>query len=446
MTSLMDAVQQYKETLEDFLINKTDNSIEQVIIILTSRDNVAKALDLDGSAKSADILQIATLDQRLKKCAEAIVNTIKPSTLKEYREALNRTEDKWWWSLDIIAKEAKASSRSPLWTIALVFGISVSVGLITDITTRFLVGGPDTLGTISIASQGFLALLAGSTITQAGRKLIDRVLTRIGIKPTSLHVWRGALFTVVLLLLLGLKFLLPTIALHYHNEGLEALKKDRYSDALKLYKRAIALNPDLAETHYDLGNVYIETGQYDLAISENRRAIELKDTFEKAYNNLAYLYIHQKKDYNKAIALLGKIIPKLEKMQESLRGKNQDTKEVDYSHYTAYKNLGLAYLKLNNLIKAREKLYTALYISEYKGAEAHCLLAQVIEAQMKAVQANKDKTKFNQLKKEATKEWDSGIKADDMHEYPFRPLDPELRGLAEERIREGGEDETKKVK
>ena len=41
-----------------------------------------------------------------------------------------------------------------------------------------------------------------------------------------------------------------------------------YDKAVRSYKRAIQLKPDLAEAHEYLGEAYVEMGQFDLAEKE----------------------------------------------------------------------------------------------------------------------------------------------------------------------------------
>jgi predicted O-linked N-acetylglucosamine transferase (SPINDLY family) len=52
------------------------------------------------------------------------------------------------------------------------------------------------------------------------------------------------------------------------------------------YYRAIALNPQVAELHYNLGHLLKRRGQSEEAIACFRRAIDLRDDFPEAYNNL----------------------------------------------------------------------------------------------------------------------------------------------------------------
>ena len=46
-----------------------------------------------------------------------------------------------------------------------------------------------------------------------------------------------------------------------------------YDDAIKSYERAIALNPNFAEAHNNLGNVFKDLDRLDDAIKSYERAI-----------------------------------------------------------------------------------------------------------------------------------------------------------------------------
>ena len=51
-------------------------------------------------------------------------------------------------------------------------------------------------------------------------------------------------------------------------------------------RKAIALKPDFAEAHYNLGNTLQQLGRLDDAEANYRRAIALKPDIAEAHNNL----------------------------------------------------------------------------------------------------------------------------------------------------------------
>jgi type IV pilus assembly protein PilF len=77
--------------------------------------------------------------------------------------------------------------------------------------------------------------------------------------------------------------------IHY-NLGAEALRANRVQDALKEFDAALAIEPDFADAHLGRGLV-MEFGfaKLDEAEKHYRRALELRQTFPEAHNNLGQL-------------------------------------------------------------------------------------------------------------------------------------------------------------
>ncbi|NEO01867.1 MAG: tetratricopeptide repeat protein, partial [Moorea sp. SIO3I7] len=232
------------------------------------------------------------------------------------------------------------------------------------ISSRFLSGGPDTLGAFVTATQSVLTLLAGrSALTKAGQDSIKRALTRLNIPK---YLWEevscGIAFSL-LLVSVTFRLSLPEIAIFYKNLG------DRYtfdndtpqlSVAISSYKRALLLNPDYVEPHYKLGVVYEKIQDNEKAIAQYKIAVQ--DDFDSAYNNLGRMYILNKKYYQASSLLLTGLI----------------LNENDEVRYYLLKNLGWARLKQNRYAEAKRHLQDAINLDNKK-APAYCLLAQVLE-------------------------------------------------------------------
>ena len=54
----------------------------------------------------------------------------------------------------------------------------------------------------------------------------------------------------------------------WSNLGYTLRKRDKFDRAVKAYKKAIKLDPNLAEAHEYLGEAYAEMGKFDLAGKE----------------------------------------------------------------------------------------------------------------------------------------------------------------------------------
>lgn len=57
--------------------------------------------------------------------------------------------------------------------------------------------------------------------------------------------------------------------------GVYLANSDRLADAENEYRKAVELQPDYAEAHYNLGLLYLKTGDIDRALSAARKAYEL---------------------------------------------------------------------------------------------------------------------------------------------------------------------------
>ncbi len=116
-----------------------------------------------------------------------------------------------------------------------------------------------------------------------------------------------------------------------------------------------------------LGNILQDQGKIDEAVFMFNRAIQVDDTFYKAYYNLGNIYLQDGRP-NMAIEQYKKVI----KLKP----------EYPYAHY----NLGCAYIKLGKLGKAKYELLTAIDLKNTV-ADFHYNLAYVYKQQKKEKQA-----------------------------------------------------------
>ena len=76
-------------------------------------------------------------------------------------------------------------------------------------------------------------------------------------------------------------------------------KKGQYDQAIADYTKAIELDPKYAEAYKSRGFVYTSKGQHDQAIADCSKAIELDPKYVGAYKNRGYAY-YSKEKYDKA--------------------------------------------------------------------------------------------------------------------------------------------------
>lgn len=155
---------------------------------------------------------------------------------------------------------------------------------------------------------------------------------------------------------------LPQIAVAFNDFGLENYQAQRLDIAEIYYKSAFLLKPDYAKPRYNLGLVYEKRQQFDQARSEYKIAVQGENA--SAHNNLARLNIIDK-NYIAAVDLL----------QKGLQ--LEPDAEVKY---TMLKNLGWALKEQGHSTEAETHLREAIKLKNAQ-ASAHCVLAQVIEAQ-----------------------------------------------------------------
>jgi len=75
-------------------------------------------------------------------------------------------------------------------------------------------------------------------------------------------------------------------SMNLKRQGDALARQSRFAEAEVLYRRALALAPDLAEAHNNLGNVLSLQGRGEEAAACYRRALEHKPTLLDAHNNL----------------------------------------------------------------------------------------------------------------------------------------------------------------
>lgn len=92
----------------------------------------------------------------------------------------------------------------------------------------------------------------------------------------------------------------------YTDRGISHAAKGQYNKAIADFNKALELNPREAKTYLGRGIAYLEKFEYDKAISDFSQAIEINPKFAEAYEGRAEAYIGQGKldeansDYKKA--------------------------------------------------------------------------------------------------------------------------------------------------
>jgi tetratricopeptide (TPR) repeat protein len=120
------------------------------------------------------------------------------------------------------------------------------------------------------------------------------------------------ILAVCVILTLGLtagapRTVLAKDAKSYNDQGLEALKKNQYDQAITDFNQAIKLNPKFDLAYNNRGFAYYSKKNYDKALADFNKAIALNPKYAVAYSNRGMIY-SAKRDFNKAFADYNKAI------------------------------------------------------------------------------------------------------------------------------------------
>jgi tetratricopeptide (TPR) repeat protein len=367
----------------------------QVLEILVERDSVERAIADDGSRMTLIRVQrLLDLDERLRKSAGRLVWMVGERQIERWRSSLQPEEKAWWWWLDRVVVEHPLNRLDGGWRLLMVAGWTANITLMVNLAARFLSGGVGLAEVAAIAVPSVLGVLqVGSEFTKSGKEEFDRFLGVIRVPQQWQEEIKLVITLGILVGLCGLWLQLPEFSKIQSREGLKSYQGGELGDAEQIFQKAISLDSDNADAHYNLGNLKEDLQQFDVAKKEY--LIAIAGNFPDAYNNLARLYLKEKK-YPEAAALLRQGIDLLKERQD--RQEKIDLKV----QYDLHKNLGWVRLEQKRYDEAEDFLMTAVALGSSPEAResvnpssAHCLLAQVLERQKQP--AREQWTKCQQL-------------------------------------------------
>ena len=186
-------------------------------------------------------------------------------------------------------------------------------------------------------------------------------------------------FLTVLIIICGLGYLIYTnpdetdsvmsrIKSVYHVYiGDNEYKSNHLHRAVEHYKYALDLYPNHYSAWFNLGNMYVEGGEYYLASDAYRQAINYKPDYIQARMNLGVILAEKLGDYDGAINQYKKIIEV--SPQKILFISNDKTVKINKG--LAYYNTGVAYKKKSIYSKERweiKKIYLKNALEAYESA------------------------------------------------------------------------------
>jgi tetratricopeptide (TPR) repeat protein len=391
-----------------------DDPSSELMRVLIARTALAQVLTLNKSIDSKSLRYINDLDKELKEIVKRFNNSDDHLDFTDWRAIVQPPESAWWWYLDENNEKAKTKLnyfwtvfRWPAWIL-----IVIALTILIEFAKRFLTGNLDILSTVL---QGFLTFLVGGSIYQGVKQFFEGTGRASGKEISKSKQSPSTAFVILFLLCVVpagfIMYRLPDIVQKYSDQCHDDYYEGNYTSAIKNCELAIKLQPGDAESHYNLGSSYEQFLEYDKATSEYQTAILANNEFHAPYINLARLHMLRRNDFSGALSLLNKALTL--KIDAPEKDKNQ------FILYPIYKNRGWANLGLKFYKQAEEDLSQAL---EFRpdGAEAHYLMALVMEAQNR--------------RDRAVDEWKECEYWGTQHE---EEIEPSWLGQARERLKQG---------
>ena len=132
----------YREALSPFLTEQSPQE-QQVLTVLNARDVIHVELVQSPPPNAHLLSAIHALDRQLEGQAAVMVKQLDFST---YRQSFPKPPEQWWWFLDETLKTPKAHPSDWVFKGATTLAWAISIGLLINISGRFLLGGAGVAG------------------------------------------------------------------------------------------------------------------------------------------------------------------------------------------------------------------------------------------------------------------------------------------------------------
>ena len=186
-------------------------------------------------------------------------------------------------------------------------------------------------------------------------------------------------------------FINPQNADAHYNLGVLLRNQGHLNDAVENYIKVTAIQPDYINAHYNLGNILKELGRLEEAASSYQTVLSIQGDHIDARNNLgtvlqdlgrpedALAIYHSaleiKPEYAEGLTNFGNALQDLGRFEESITSYTKALK-IQPGNARTHCNLGKAYEELGQLNEAIKSLRMALSLTP-NYAEAHCNLGAV---------------------------------------------------------------------
>ncbi len=191
----------------------------------------------------------------------------------------------------------------------------------------------------------------------------------------------------------------------YHSIAIAHIAVDQLDEAIGFMQKAITINKDKASYYFELGALQERTGEFELAIKNIKRSIELNPMHSNAHNFLGYIYAIQGKSLDQALGHLNKALsiqPRNGYFLDSLswiyfkKGESEKAlREIKKAMvYTSpdpvlYSHLGDIHFSLMNYLEAGKAWETSLLLTLQKVNDADGELPDPNELEKKIQKAQK---------------------------------------------------------
>ena len=150
--------------------------------------------------------------------------------------------------------------------------------------------------------------------------------------------------------------------LDYNKLGIAYAKKGQYDRAISNFSKALEMNPRDIRAYRNRGHAYAEKGQYDQAISDYTKALEMNPRDARAYNSLGWIFAAAReprfRNGKKAVELSLKAC----ELSDWKNGEYLDTLAAAYARMGAFENAvewqekALGSVELDKAIEAQQRL------------------------------------------------------------------------------------------
>jgi Flp pilus assembly protein TadD len=185
------------------------------------------------------------------------------------------------------------------------------------------------------------------------------------------------------------------------QQGISHANAGRLGDAQGCFRRAIALCPDFAQAHHNLGVAFAQCGQANDAVAALQRALELQPNYPEAHFNLANTLsglrrrdeaiahlrraLDLRPDYPEALSNLGLTLTEIGQPAEAAVLLRQAVR-LRHDYPEAHNNLGLALADLGRFDEAAACFEQTLRINP-RYSHAHVNLASTYKEQGRSEEA-----------------------------------------------------------